>query len=197
MSVFLYKKSLKINTIPKGERMQNSGLVRRIDELGRIVIPKEIRRTLRIRSGDAIEISKEGETLLLTKHSPFKEYGKLATQIVQTLSTTLKKECLVTDTDRIIYSSKRKDAQIGSLLTSFCNQVMEERKSRLFKSSMQKIPSLYLAEQVDEIKERFIVPIVKDGDCYGLMVISSLDQSITSEEYSLIDLSLKILTNNL
>ena len=41
MSVFLYKKSLKINTIPKGERMQNSGLVRRIDELGRIVIPKE------------------------------------------------------------------------------------------------------------------------------------------------------------
>lgn len=177
--------------------MQNSGLVRRIDELGRIVIPKEIRRILRIRSGDAIEISKEGETLILTKHSPFKEFGKMAEQIVRILGSTLKKDCVITDTDKIIYSSKRNDVQTGVLLTSFCNQVMEDRKPQLYKSQEKKIPNLYLAEQVSQIKERFIIPIVKDGDCYGLMVISSIDQAISNEEYSLIDLSLKILTNNL
>ncbi len=197
MSVFLYKKRQKINTKSKGEHMQNSGLVRRIDELGRIVIPKEIRRTLRIRSGDAIEINKDGESLILKKHSPFKEFGKMAEQIAQTLSSTIKKECLITDTDRVIYSSKKDLVERGNLLTSFCYQVMLDRKICIYKSNEKKIPNIYLAEQTNMIKERIIAPIVKEGDCHGLMVVSSLNESITKEEYSLIDLTLKILSNNL
>ena len=177
--------------------MQDSGLVRRIDELGRIVIPKEIRRTLRIRSGDAIEINKEGENLVLKKHSPFKDFGRLVESVADILSATLEKECVITDSDRIIHSSKKQGIEKGVLLTAFCNQLMNERKTCLYKSIEEKIPNLYIAEHVNEIKERLFVPIVKDGDCYGLMVISSLNKPLCQEDYSHIDLTLKILLGNL
>lgn len=66
--------------------MKATGIVRRIDDLGRVVIPKEIRRTLRIREGDPLEIftEKDGE-VIFKKYSPMGELGEFATQICNSL----------------------------------------------------------------------------------------------------------------
>ena len=83
--------------------MKATGIVRRIDDLGRVVIPKEIRRTLRIREGDPLEIftDREGE-IILKKYSPIGELGTFAKQYAESLAQTTGCLVCVTDTDQVI-----------------------------------------------------------------------------------------------
>ena len=83
--------------------MKATGIVRRIDDLGRIVVPKEIRRTLRIREGDALEIftDREGE-IILKKYSPLGEMGNFADQYAESLAQVSGRAALITDRDQFI-----------------------------------------------------------------------------------------------
>ena len=86
--------------------MKATGIVRRIDDLGRIVVPKEIRRTLRIREGDPLEIftDREGE-IILKKYSPIGELGQFAGEYAESLAQTTGYLVLVTDCDHVIAAS--------------------------------------------------------------------------------------------
>ncbi len=88
--------------------MKATGIVRRIDDLGRVVIPKEIRRTLRIREGDPLEIftDREGE-IILKKYSPIGELGTLAKLYAESLSQTMGCTVCITDMDQVV-SARRK-----------------------------------------------------------------------------------------
>ena len=83
--------------------MKATGIVRRIDELGRVVIPKEIRRTLRIREGDPLEIftDREGE-VILKKYSPIGELGDFAKEYAESLHLALGHTALICDKDNVI-----------------------------------------------------------------------------------------------
>ena len=83
--------------------MKATGIVRRIDDLGRVVIPKEIRRTMRIREGDPLEIytDRDGE-VIFKKYSPIGELSTFATQYADTLSKTSGYAIFITDKDNII-----------------------------------------------------------------------------------------------
>ena len=83
--------------------MKATGIVRRIDELGRVVIPKEIRRTLRIREGDPLEIftDKDGE-VILNKYSPIGELGDFAREYADALPTSLGHTTIICDKDTVI-----------------------------------------------------------------------------------------------
>lgn len=83
--------------------MKATGIVRRIDDLGRVVVPKEIRRTLRIREGDPLEIftDREGE-IILKKYSPIGELGTFAQQYADSLAQTTGYVVCVTDRDTVI-----------------------------------------------------------------------------------------------
>ena len=83
--------------------MKATGIVRRIDELGRVVIPKEIRRTLRIREGDPLEIftDREGE-VILKKYSPIGELGDFAREYAESLHQSLNRTTLICDKDTVI-----------------------------------------------------------------------------------------------
>ena len=83
--------------------MRATGIVRRIDDLGRVVIPKEIRRTLRIREGDPLEIftDREGE-IILKKYSPIGELGAFAKEYAESLAQTAGHVTCIVDKDRII-----------------------------------------------------------------------------------------------
>ena len=107
--------------------MKATGIVRRIDDLGRVVVPKEIRRTLRIREGDPLEIftDREGE-VILKKYSPIGELGNLAKLYAESLSQTMGCTVCITDTDQVVASagSGRKELQdqfIGQELGSCGN----------------------------------------------------------------------------
>ena len=92
--------------------MKATGIVRRIDDLGRVVIPKEIRRTLRIREGDPLEIftDREGE-IILKKYSPIGELTEFSGEYVESLFETTRHIAIITDRDGVIAvsGSSKKD----------------------------------------------------------------------------------------
>ena len=83
--------------------MKATGIVRRIDDLGRVVVPKEIRRVLRIREGDPLEIytGNSGE-VILKKYSPISELGQFADEYAESVSQVLGTTIVVSDTDQVI-----------------------------------------------------------------------------------------------
>ena len=97
--------------------MKATGIVRRIDDLGRIVIPKEIRRTLRIREGDPLEIftDREGK-VILKKYSPIGELGSLAGIYADSLSKTLGCTVCITDTDQVIAAAGNGKKELQEML---------------------------------------------------------------------------------
>ena len=82
--------------------MRATGIVRRIDDLGRVVIPKEIRRTLRIKEGDSLEIFTDRESLVLQKYSPIKSIEANAQTVADGLYELTQKQCVVCDNDRVL-----------------------------------------------------------------------------------------------
>ena len=91
---------------PEDKYMKATGIVRRIDDLGRVVIPKEIRRTMRIREGDPLEIftDREGE-VIFKKYSPIGELADFASQYAETLHKTCGMSVVICDRDTVIAGS--------------------------------------------------------------------------------------------
>ena len=82
--------------------MSTTGIIRRIDELGRIVIPKEIRKNLRIKNGDNLEILVDGENIILKKYSHIDNLESIASMYAESFYQVLKYNIIVTDTDKIV-----------------------------------------------------------------------------------------------
>jgi len=157
--------------------MKATGIVRRIDDLGRVVIPKEIRRTLRIREGDPLEIfvDRDGE-VILKKYSPIGELGDFAKEYAESLYESTNHITMITDRDTIIAvaGASKKDyleKQIGSLVES----CMENRKSTLESGTGQH-------EVIKDVSETYtsyvIAPIVAGGDPIGSVVLFSKDENV-------------------
>ena len=113
--------------------MKATGIVRRIDDLGRVVIPKEIRRTLRIREGDPLEIfvDRDGE-VILKKYSPIGELGDFAKEYAESLFESTNHIAMISDRDTIIAMAggSKKDfleKSVGSIIET----CMENRKAVL------------------------------------------------------------------
>ena len=111
--------------------MKATGIVRRIDDLGRVVIPKEIRRTLRIREGDPLEIftDREGE-IILKKYSPIGELSSFAKQYAESLSQTMGCLVCVCDTDQIVAAAGngKKELQ-DKYISKQLERILEDRNS--------------------------------------------------------------------
>ena len=119
--------------------MKATGIVRRIDDLGRVVIPKEIRRTLRIREGDPLEIfvDRDGE-VILKKYSPIGELGDFAKEYADSLFESLNHIILISDRDSIIaVAGTSKKDYIEKPVGAIVEKTLEDRKSRLEKNSGQ------------------------------------------------------------
>ena len=110
--------------------MKATGIVRRIDDLGRVVIPKEIRRTMRIREGDPLEIytSREGE-VIFKKYSLLGGVEDFAGQLCETMSRSTGCICAVTDRDTVIaVAGGGKRELLGKRITPELEQIMEGRR---------------------------------------------------------------------
>ena len=115
--------------------MKATGIVRRIDDLGRVVIPKEIRRTMRIREGDPLEIYTDREGgVIFRKYSPLGELMNYAQDCCSALSSVSEMQCAICDTDSVIaYSGSGKRDTLEKSISHDCAHLMESRK--LFISS--------------------------------------------------------------
>jgi AbrB family transcriptional regulator (stage V sporulation protein T) len=157
--------------------MKATGIVRRIDDLGRVVIPKEIRRTLRIREGDPLEIfvDRDGE-VILKKYSPIGELGDFAKEYAESLSEGTGHIVMISDRDNIIAVSgaSKKDyleKQIGALVES----CMEGRKAAMETNSGQ----FEIIKEISETYSSFaIAPIIAGGDPIGSVIIISKEEGM-------------------
>ena len=109
--------------------MKATGMIRRVDELGRIVIPKEIRKTLKIKEGEAVEIFIEKDILLLKKYSKVKGDSEIAKNIATALAEITEKSVIVTDTERVIASSGKLKGVIGEKITEKAYDFIMDKKS--------------------------------------------------------------------
>lgn len=159
--------------------MKATGIVRRIDDLGRIVVPKEIRRTLRIREGDPLEIftDHEGE-IILKKYSPIGELSLFAKQYAEALAQTTGHIICISDRDRIIAvaGAAKKDLLEKSISKQLENLINERETLISTKDSKSFIPILQ-GEQ-EEFAGQVIHPIICEGDAIGAVVILSKEAKI-------------------
>lgn len=149
--------------------MKATGIVRRIDDLGRVVIPKEIRRTMRIREGDPLEIytEKDGE-VIFKKYSPIGELGDFAVNYAETLSKTTGKGACITDRDSIIaVSGVPKKELIEKRVSRDLENIMQEKTTFHSKNDSSK---LSIVDGTDKYNAGVVVPIVSEGDTIGSVI---------------------------
>ena len=168
--------------------MKATGIVRRIDELGRIVVPKEIRRTLRIREGDPLEIftDKEGG-VILKKYSPIRELTNFASEYSDSLQLTIGNIILICDRDNIIsVSGIAKKEYLEKKVSSDLEKVMEDRKSIALGKGVKKTIPLVEDEKSDgKYSAQIISPILVEGDVIGSVIITSIEQGKKFSEMEL------------
>ena len=120
--------------------MKATGIVRRIDELGRVVVPKEIRRTLRIREGDPLEIftNRDGE-VILKKYSPIGELDNFAKQYAEALGQTSGQMIMICDRDQVVAASGgAKKENIGKKISKDVENLIDEREVFTTHNSLKK-----------------------------------------------------------
>lgn len=161
--------------------MKATGIVRRIDDLGRVVIPKEIRRTLRIREGDPLEIytATDGE-VIFKKYSPVGELSTFATQYAEVLSRVSGFPTIICDKDHVVAVagvSKREflERRVSTVLENY----MENRNS--FVASQGTMNDVFPIEGIEH-SAAIIYPIIAAGDVTGAVImLNSEDNKIPSE----------------
>ena len=156
--------------------MKATGIVRRIDDLGRVVIPKEIRRTLRIREGDPLEIftDREGE-IILQKYSPIGELGTFAKQYAESLAQVSGLMVCITDRDAVIAAAggAKKD-YMGKPVSQELEDMIQDRENVQAAAGDRKYVRLIEEEQEDCFAET-ICPIICEGDAIGAVALFSRD----------------------
>ena len=148
--------------------MKATGIVRRIDDLGRVVIPKEIRRVLRIREGDPLEIftEKDGE-VIFKKYSPMGELSDFAAQICESLHKTTGAAAAICDRDSIIAAAGGcKRELMEKRISAQLEQIMENRSVY----GAEGRATMPVAEGEDALCTAVAAPILSAGDVLGCVL---------------------------
>ncbi len=160
--------------------MKATGIVRRIDDLGRVVIPKEIRRTLRIREGDPLEIYTDtnGE-VIFKKYSPIGELSSFSSQYADVLSKISGFPILISDRDHIVAAAGvSKKEYLERRVTAVLEDIMESRRNYISTMSSEKLQPVEGIEKNASI----IYPIIAAGDITGSVIMMYNDQSSNPTE---------------
>ncbi len=160
--------------------MKATGIVRRIDDLGRVVIPKEIRRTMRIREGDPLEIftDRDGE-VIFKKYSPIGELSAFAAQYAETLYKTCSISVIITDRDSVIAAAGvSKKEYMDKSLSNELEDIMSGRSIYLGSSEGGLCP---LRDRCDACVS-CAMPIITNGDVVGCVVSLSEDNNATPSD---------------
>ena len=194
-----------IQTIPlanknKEKIMQEQGIVRRIDELGRLVIPKELRKTLRIREGDPLEIYASKDELVLKKYSPISSLKEISSAVADGIESLTEKTCIITDCDTVVYVSSGKNKDIvGKNISKEMEKVLKDRKSIvLSRADGSNIIPVISGEDL-EFENQIIVPMITGGDCYGSVILYDKDKTsrFNSADVKLVQLGSSFLSSQL
>ena len=158
--------------------MKATGIVRRIDDLGRVVVPKEIRRTLRIREGDPLEIftDKDG-SVVLKKYSPIGELSEYARDFSAAIERTIEKTVVICDKDSVVSASGEFKKEYDARPISRQLENIIEGRSAFVKTAQDSISviPIYEGEDISQIAGQVIRPILSEGQTIGAVIVLSRD----------------------
>ena len=160
--------------------MKATGIVRRIDDLGRVVIPKEIRRTMRIREGDPLEIytDRDGE-VIFKKYSPMGELGICVAELADALSRASGLSCAICDRDAVIAAAgNAKKEVIDKLVSDDLERLMEERQ--IYEHGLQ--DAVLHVSEGDALSVMIATPIITEGDVTGCVTFLSDDATAPTSD---------------
>ncbi|MDS1029116.1 stage V sporulation T C-terminal domain-containing protein [Bacillota bacterium LX-D] len=163
--------------------MKAAGIVRRIDDLGRIVIPKEVRNNLRLREGEPVEIfvDNHGE-VILKKYSPIEQLKQFAQEYIDVLHSTTKNTVVITDRDFVIaIAGNNTEYAVGDPITKDIEEITTERRATV----------------VSDTKTKVITPIIAQGDVMGTVMLIKDEGTIDEIEIKLVDTAARFLAKNI
>ena len=165
--------------------MKATGVVRRIDDLGRVVIPKEIRKTLRIKECDPLEIftDKEGE-VILKKYSPIGELSEFATEYAETLAKTTGHIACITDKDTVIaVSGGSKKEFLEQSISDELERILEDKENYTSRENNNlAVPITKNDNKERRFNSQVVYPIISDGDAIGSVILLSKEPGIKMTE---------------
>ncbi|MGI6701845.1 MAG: stage V sporulation T C-terminal domain-containing protein [Christensenellales bacterium] len=166
--------------------MHTTGIVRRIDELGRVVIPKEIRRTLKIREGEELEIfTDENNTLVLKKYSAVKSLIDFAEEYAKAINSTTGHTVLIADKDNYAYAAGALGKEFKSKpISRAVEQIIMDRKKEIRNGGdFIKL----LTDDDTPYKGQLIASIIVGGDVFGAIVVFSTTMEMSEADVKLLD----------
>ncbi len=162
--------------------MKATGIIRRIDDLGRVVVPREIRRTLRIREGDPLEIFVGGEgEVIFKKYSPIGELENFAKEYADVLHETVGHIAMIADRDVIIaVAGANKREFVSKPIGNSVKQALEERTTLIMNDLQAADDETLHVIQTDghTIKSQVIAPIITQVDPIGAVIIASKENGV-------------------
>ena len=164
------------------------GVVRKIDELGRVVIPKEMRRSLGIRDGENLEIFVDNQSICLKKTSLLLSLENIAKTIVQFAYDTMGLSILVMDRDKVVASFF--PDYLDTLYNPILNRYLEERES--YVSKVKEI----LFPKVSKEAYYYVIPLIVSGDALGLLILEE-QQEIEEYKKKIMQFIAKLLVNKI
>ena len=172
--------------------MKESGIVRRVDELGRIVIPKEIRNKLRINSGQNLEIYINNDNIVLSKHSIINNIKDISKEIVDSINSIIHQNVLITDLEKIVSIS-------GTLKKQLENKYIDDNVVNIMLNRTQKLNSeITNFKLVNNINVSYIIStIIVNGEVIGSIICLSENNELTNKEYDIIKIFNMFLTKYL
>lgn len=155
--------------------MKATGVVRRIDDLGRVVIPKEIRRNLRIREGDSLEIYVDNQgDVILKKYSPVEDLSEFAQQYADALYMAIQKDIIICDRDTIVAATANyKKKYVQKKISNQIEKIMNNRTTKIEKDNLE----LEISEDKKEQFAYAVQPILSSGDCVGAVIVIANDNN--------------------
>ncbi|PWM75238.1 MAG: hypothetical protein DBX59_02075 [Bacillota bacterium] len=150
--------------------MKATGIVRRIDELGRVVIPMELRKTLRLNVGTPMEIFTEKDALIFRKYSPVEGLETEGMEFARAAELVTGRVCALADNEKIVCISDEKLSEfVGAPLTPAFTARLKERKSVLINGDTGNAAPL--ARGMEQFVSQVIVPILQNGEVAGGVVL--------------------------
>lgn len=174
--------------------MKTTGVSRRIDDLGRIVIPKEIRKSLKIRDGELLEILVDEEKIILSKHSSMKSIEDTARLCVESVNETLNLNILVTDRDKVIAASSQLRKKYLDKDLSMDVSEMLLKHNPVIQKEPKKIK---IDNENEELTSYISYPIIVEGDVAGSVIILGLENKVEETDEKIAELISKILSRNI
>ncbi|MGN1000486.1 MAG: stage V sporulation T C-terminal domain-containing protein [Bacilli bacterium] len=166
--------------------METTGVIRRVDSLGRIVIPKEIRKSLRIKPGECLEIFLDNEKIALRKKDLISGYSDSLEQFIDIVSKATNTTILITDTDKVLFAS-------GNLSEKYLHEAIDDSIYNLMIKRKRQKNSFISGNDTENI----IQPIIINGDAIGSVIFIREHNEIGEVEEKLIDIIANLLIRHI